>query len=122
QDRADDKGAFALEGLRPGEYALTASGETYLPQGAARVALADKDVDNVTVVVKRAFTLKGHVEPRQVCDIQPESGDDERMLMRLVPGATTGPDGEFALGPVDDGATKLTARCPSGDQGTAELQ
>src|SRR6185503_2124511 len=79
-------------------------------------------VDDVTVVVKRANRLKGHVEPRQVCDVQPEHADDETTLLRLPPGTTTGPDGEFSLGPVDEGTTKLTARCPGGDQGQTEVQ
>src|SRR4029079_8379040 len=95
--------------------------EGYLPDGGARVALADKDIDGVTVKVKRAVTLKGHVEPRQVCDIQQEPGDREVGPLMMLPGTTTGPDGEFTL-TAGDGATKLAARCASGDQGDAEVK
>src|SRR5512140_395399 len=62
EGKADAAGAFALEGLRPGEYFFTASGATYLPAEGTRVALADKDVDGVVITVKRGATLKGHVE------------------------------------------------------------
>src|SRR6185503_14843565 len=122
EDRADDKGAFALEGLRPGEYVIIASGDSYLPSQNAQVALTDKDVDDVRVTVRRAFTVKGHVEPRQVCDLQADPGDREAEMMRIPPRVTTDPDGEFALGPIDDGPIRVTARCASGDQGQLDVQ
>ncbi|HSR98463.1 MAG TPA: carboxypeptidase regulatory-like domain-containing protein [Kofleriaceae bacterium] len=120
ESRADEKGAFVLEGLRPGEYFISASHVPYLPDGGARVSLADKDVDGVTVKVKRAYTLKGHVEPRQVCDIQQEPGERDGGPLMMLAGTTTGPDGEFTLA-TGDGAIKLTARCASGDQGDAQV-
>jgi protocatechuate 3,4-dioxygenase beta subunit len=119
---ADAAGAFALEGLRPGEYALSAHGETYLPAGLSRVALADKDVDGVIVTVRRARMLKGHVEPRQECDVRQDIDEGEGGLLFLLPGTTTGADGEFTLGPLDDGSIKLTAHCTSGDQGQAQVK
>jgi len=122
ESKADATGAFALEGLRPGEYFLTASGATYLPAGGTRVALADKDVDGVIVTVKRGATLKGHVEPRQVCDIQQELDERDGGLLALTPGTTSGADGEFELGPMPDGTAKLSARCPTGDQGQAQVK
>ena len=119
---ADASGGFTLEGLRPGDYAITATSPSFLPSGAARVALGDKDIDGVVVHVRRGTTLKGHVEPRQPCDVEPEP--DERGgggLLTVIRGATSGDDGEFALGPLADGPIKLTARCGGGDQGTAQL-
>jgi hypothetical protein len=119
--KADAAGAFTLEALRPGAYVLTASAETYLPSGGTRVALGDQDVDGVVLTVQRGATLKGHVEPRQVCDIQQDLDDRASGLLVLAPGTSTGADGEFTLGPVGDGTAKLTARCASGDQGQAQV-
>ena len=120
EGKADAAGAFTLEGLRPGTYTLTANSDTYLPAGDPRVALGDKDVDGIVVTVKRGTTLKGHVEPRQVCDIQQDPGERADLLV-LLPSTTTGADGEFELSPLSDGPTKLTARCASGDQGQAQV-
>jgi protocatechuate 3,4-dioxygenase beta subunit len=119
---ADAQGAFALEGLAPGDYVLTASSATYLPAGATRVPLGTRDVDGVVLTVQRAATLQGHVEPRQVCDIQQEPEDRPGAMLALAPSTTSGADGEFALGPVGDGTAKLTARCASGDQGQVEVK
>lgn len=117
---ADAQGAFTLEGLRPGDYAIAARSTTYLPAGAARVAFGDKDVDGVVVNVRRGTMLAGHVEPRQACEIEP-TPDDRGGSLLVTGGATTGADGEFALGPLADGPVKLTARCASGDQGAAQV-
>jgi protocatechuate 3,4-dioxygenase beta subunit len=117
---ADAQGAFTLEGLRPGDYVITARSMAYLPSGVARVAFGDKDVDGVVVRVRHGTALHGHVEPRQACDVQPEL-DDRSGMLTLTRGATTGADGEFVLGPFADGPVKLTARCASGDQGAAQV-
>jgi Carboxypeptidase regulatory-like domain len=121
EGKADAAGAFTLEGLRPGEYFLTANAEAYLPAGGTRVPVGDKDVDGVVITVKRGTTLKGHVEPRQVCDIQQYLDDHEGLLV-LTPGTSTAADGEFELGPFGDGTVKLTARCASGDQGATQVK
>ena len=118
---ADTAGSFVLEGLRPGEYDVTASGETYLQSAEARISLTDKDVDNIELMVKRGRTLKGHVEPRQICDVQQEPDDRAAMMMPPASSATTGADGAFSLGPLGDGATILSARCASGDQGSTRV-
>ncbi len=120
EGKADAAGAFTLEGLRPGDYLLTGSAETYLPAGDTRVALADRDLDGVVVTVKRGTTLRGHVEPRQACDIR-QSLDERAGPLALAPGTSSGPDGAFELGPVDGGTLTLTARCASGDQGQAQV-
>lgn len=121
EGKADATGAFTLEGLPPGEYVLTASAPAYLPAGSARVPFGDHDVDGVVITVQRGTTLKGHVEPRQVCDIQSEV-DERAGLLVLTPGTSSGADGEFALGPLGDGMVKLTARCASGDQGALQVK
>jgi len=122
EGKADAAGAFTLESLPPGEYVLTANAETYRPAGGTRVPFGDKDVDGVVITVKRGATLKGHVEPRQVCDIQQDLNDHDGGMLVLTPGTSTAADGEFELGPVSEGTTKLTARCPSGDQGSAQVK
>ncbi|HEX3761519.1 MAG TPA: carboxypeptidase-like regulatory domain-containing protein [Kofleriaceae bacterium] len=117
---ADATGGFVLEGLRPGSYSISARGDTYLSAGDTRVALADKDVDGVVVTVRRGVTLRGHVEPRQVCDVQRDLA--EPLGPMAVPPVTTAADGEFQLGPFDAGDTRLTARCPSGDEGATTVK
>jgi hypothetical protein len=119
--KADAQGAFTLEALPPGDYLVTASADTYLPSSPARVTLADQDVDGVVVTVRRAARLKGHVEPRQECSIRVELDERREPLWMMSPGATTGPDGEFELGPLGNGPTTLVAQCTSGDQGQASV-
>lgn len=121
QSQADAAGAFTFAGLRPGEYHVTAHASAYLPAGGTQVALADKDVDGVVVTVRRAARIKGHVEPRQECDVLHELGEGGHGPLMLISGTTTGPDGEFELGPVGDGPATLSARCASGDQGQARI-
>ena len=86
-----------------------------MPDGEQGVELAAKDVE-VRVKVRRAATLRGHVEPRQVCDVAAES-EQPRAAAGFAP-ITTGADGEFAFTPADTIPYMLTARCPTGDQGT----
>jgi hypothetical protein len=124
EDKADANGAFVLEGLGPGTYVVTARGDTLLPAGATRVPLADKDVDGVVINVKRGLALHGHVEPRQPCEIQPESDQPGAAfnLPGAFPGAaSTGNDGAFQLAPLAEGPLRLTARCASGDAGSTQV-
>ena len=118
--KADAEGRFVLDGLPPGSYTVSARGDAYLPVGGTRVALADKDVDGVVVTVRRGVTLRGHVEPRQVCDIQQDAAEPLGVLR--APPVASGTDGEFQLGPFVEGDSRLTARCPSGDQGAAAVK
>lgn len=119
--RSDATGAFALEGITPGKHALLARSDGHVSTGMTSIELADKDLDGVVVRVRRGTTIKGHVEPRQVADVRLES--DEAALARpsFVAPITTATDGEFELGPVLAGMARLSARCPSGDQGAVEI-
>lgn len=120
ETHADAAGAFVLDGLRPGNYGLDARGDAYLPAGFAHVALADQDVDGVVVKVSRGVALRGHVEPRQVCDVQLEV--EERLVHAAIPPTiATGADGAFTLSPVAPGSARLSARCASGDEGAAQV-
>ena len=112
-------GAFTLEGLAPGNYQLVAGGDRYVAARPTRIALADHDLDGVIVRVAHSLTVTGHVEPRQICDVREEPGESMIPLL-LTPTVTTGPDGAFALGPIAEGAVRITARCQSGDQGAAQ--
>jgi protocatechuate 3,4-dioxygenase beta subunit len=121
----DAKGRFAIEGLTPGNYMVVARDEQFLPAGVTRIELADKDVD-VKVNVRRGLRIKGHVENRQVCDVTLDfeeramtAGGEMPMLIGSV---TTGPDGEFEVGPAQPIAYDITARCPSGEQGTKRVE
>lgn len=118
---SDAKGAFVLEGLIAGRYQLIGNGNDYVTAGPTTVELADKDVDDVKVRVRRGVKLKGHVEPRQVCDVRLDMDDNilgPREMPMLVSPVTTGPDGEFELPSASPLPYVLAARCPSGDQGS----
>ena len=122
--KSDAKGEFVIFGLAPGSYGLVASGDAHLAALTSQVTVADKDVDDVIVRVERGIKLRGHVEPRQVADVsfEPEQEGRGGMIMRRMGGepTTTGPDGEFEI-VVGTGKATLSARCPSGDQGSQQL-
>ena len=121
--KADAKGAFAIVGLAPGQYFLTATSAELVPAGGTPIELADKDLEGVKVSVRRGTKIVGHVEPRQICEVAHEIDDSElgpQMPMMLAP-ITTRIDGEFAIGPATAGKAKLTARCASGDQGSLSI-
>lgn len=126
--RSDAKGEFVIAGLAPGSYMLVGSNDQFLAAAPARVTVGDKDVDDVVVRVSRGIKLRGHVEPRQVADIsfEPEGPGGrgpalDRMMLRTGDGPmTTGPDGEFEI-VVGAGKATLSARCPSGDQGSLDV-
>ena len=121
---ADAKGAFVIDGIRPGKFLLMARDETAKSAGGTEVEVKDRDVDGVIVRVQRGITIKGHVEPRQVADVrfQPEEGE---MVMGVWAGMlapiTTGADGAFELSTASPGKATLTARCASGDQGAVTV-
>jgi hypothetical protein len=124
--KSDAKGAFMLEGLGAGNYMLTGRSDQFVPASTTRVELAGKDVDGIKVSVRHGLRIKGHVERRQVCEVELEDDEEgfgprSEMPIWIAP-ASTGPDGEFDLGPAHPGAYKVIARCPSGEQGTKKLE
>jgi hypothetical protein len=101
-----------------------ARGDALLPAGTTSVELATRDLDGVKVHVKQGLRIQGHVEPRQICDVQldvDESSPGGDVPMSLFAPVTTGPDGVFDLGPAHAGRYRIVARCGSGDQGQLEL-
>ncbi len=119
----DAKGAFTLAGLAPGAYFLMARNDTFVPAGGAPLELADADLTGITVRVQRGTQISGHVEPRQICEIQHDIDDRELgpgMPMLVGPKTTTA-DGEFTLGPASAGKARLRARCPSGAHGSIPI-
>lgn len=121
--KADDKGAFVVEGLAPGRYMLVGSSSEHFGDMGPPIVLEDKDVDNVVVRVKKGAKIVGRVEPPQVCDIATEpdeSGPRPGMrVMRMTAPVQSGADGTFEVVPVEEGKVTLAARCASGDQGKA---
>ncbi|MGE3456117.1 MAG: carboxypeptidase regulatory-like domain-containing protein [Kofleriaceae bacterium] len=121
--QADAKGAFVLEGLAPGRYWLRAVSDEMIPAAPTSVQLTDKDVTGVKVTVRRGIRITGHVEPRQVCDVEqaldPQQGG--MGVMMLGAPTKTAADGQFAFGHLQAGKTKLSARCASGDQGSLAI-
>ncbi|HKA87287.1 MAG TPA: carboxypeptidase-like regulatory domain-containing protein [Haliangiales bacterium] len=124
---ADAAGKFALEGLPPGNYALSAGGPDMLEaERPVRVTVRDRDVEGVKLTVRRGATISGRVEPAAVAEVGirhdldvPAGG---RML-RIERGASTltAPDGTFVLGPVAPGTVVLAARAADGRRGVAEV-
>jgi hypothetical protein len=121
--KSDAKGAFVIDGVPPGRYSLTASSDQFLPAPPVRVEVADKDVDDIKITVSRGLRVKGHVERRQVCEVEADAGIRRpgMMPLRLVP-VTTSDDGEFEIGPVRPGALDLKAHCASGDVGAKHVE
>lgn len=119
---ADEDGRFTLVGLPPGDHTLMGEGDGVLPAQLTPVQLADEDVTDVRVKVRRSAKLRGHVEPRQVCGVSVESEASMGLLPVMVPPVTTGDDGAFELGPVAPGAATLHARCPGGDHGSLAVE
>lgn len=120
----DEKGAFTIEGLPPGHYAAMGNGSGFVPAGNASFEVADKDVDGVRVNVRRGVIVKGHVEPRQVCEVRLDFDDQTlgpREMPMLVSPTTTGADGDFELPAASPLPYVIAARCPSGDQGSEKL-
>ncbi|NVB80315.1 MAG: sigma-70 family RNA polymerase sigma factor, partial [Kofleriaceae bacterium] len=115
---SDDAGAFVFEGLPPGRWALDAASDSYISDGPAIVQLEKSDVDGIVVRVRRGLEVRGHVEPRQVCDVEISNAEreDERR-----DSTTTTADGAFHFAPFGSGNATLVARCPNGDQGTATV-
>lgn len=119
---ADDKGVFVMEGLTPGKYMLIATSAEHLGDPTP-IEVKDKDVEGVVVRVRRASKIVGRVEPRQVCDISNEPEEERRGMrfMRFMGRVTSGADGTFEIGPIEEMKYSVQARCASGDQGRASV-
>lgn len=114
---SDAAGAFVLEGLPPARWALSGTSDSYISDGQAIVELKKTDVDGVVVRVRRGLEVRGHVEPREVCDVEISNAERDNPLGRRY-SATTNTDGAFHFAPFGSGNATLIARCPNGDQGT----
>ena len=127
ETKCDDKGAFVVEGLTPGTYMMIGSSPDHVGDPSPPIEMKDRDVDNVTVRVRRGSKLVGRVEPPQVCDVKLAMDDGDprpdgpMRMMRMSAPTTSGPDGKFEITPIEAGKETIQARCPSGDQGTAEV-
>jgi protocatechuate 3,4-dioxygenase beta subunit len=126
--KADDKGAFVFEGLRPGKFMLFGSTPEHMGESSPPIEVKDKDVDNVIVRVRKGAKIVGRVEPPQVCDVKvafdmdrPGMRGGPMRMMRMMAPTSSGADGKFELGPVEEGKQKLEARCGSGDQGNISV-
>jgi protocatechuate 3,4-dioxygenase beta subunit len=118
---SDARGAFAIEGLQAGEYQVTASTETHIPGPSVPVKVETTDVTGIVVTVRAGIALKGHVEPRQICEVTPDTDGDGPMMSMLAAPVTTGADGAFTFPRMEPIAYVLEARCPGGEQGQAKV-
>lgn len=118
--RSDAKGAFVVEAVQPGRYMLMAHNDTYLPAGDTVAQVENADVE-VTVKVREGLALKGHVEPRQACEVKRELASMNTHDLMTMGSRSTAADGAFDLGPARAAEYELEARCASGDQGTMRV-
>jgi RNA polymerase sigma-70 factor (ECF subfamily) len=116
---SDAAGAFVLEGLPPGRWALRGTSDRYLADGQAIVLLDKSDVDGIVVHVRPGLEVRGHVDPREGCEV--EISKEERDDPFRHDAMTTGADGEFHFAPFGAGPATLTAQCPNGDQGRTSI-
>jgi protocatechuate 3,4-dioxygenase beta subunit len=116
---SDAAGAFVLEGLPPGRWALRGTSDRYLADGRAIVFLDKSDVDGIVVRVRRGLEVRGHVDPRERCDVEISKEDRDDPFHHDA--MTTSADGEFHFAPFGAGPATLIAHCPNGDQGTTSI-
>jgi len=117
---SDAAGMFAFEGLPPGRWRLSGASERYIADGRAIVPLAKTDVDGVVVRVRGGLEIVGYVEPRELCDVDVVQADASDEFARHDTMTTT-PDGSFHFTPFAPGKATLSARCPNGDEGNADI-
>lgn len=121
--KTDAKGMFVIDAVSPGQYSLVASSDQFMPASPTRIEVADQDVDGIKITVMRGLRIKGHVERRQVCDVEADAGMRRPgMMATLFAPVTTTDDGEFEIGPVRPGALDLEAHCASGDVGAKHVE
>jgi protocatechuate 3,4-dioxygenase beta subunit len=116
---SDAAGAFVLEGLPPARWVLSGTSDSYISDGQAIVELKKSDVDGVVVRVRRGLEVRGHVDPREACEV--EISKEERDDPLRHDAMTTGADGEFHFAPFGAGPATLIAQCPNGDQGRTSI-
>ncbi|MEP6861581.1 MAG: sigma-70 family RNA polymerase sigma factor [Deltaproteobacteria bacterium] len=117
---SDGAGAFVFEGLAPGRWALTGTSDRFIADGRAIVPLAKTDVDGAVVRVRRGLEIAGHVEPRELCDVDIEQVGATDPFPHHD-SMTTTLDGSFHFAPFAADKATISARCPNGDEGTDEL-
>ena len=120
ETKSDAKGAFVIGGLGPNKYSLQAEGGDYVWMASTPVEVGVADVDGVVVRVVHAIHMKGHVEPREVCDIDLAIGEGGRHYPSEH-GVHTGDDGAFEFASIRSLAYVASARCPNGDEGSANV-
>ena len=106
---SDDAGAFVLGGLPPSRWVLRGNSDSYISDGRAIVPLKNSDVDGIVVRVRRGLEVRGHVEPRGVCDVE-ISKDELRDPVPHRDSTTTNADSAFHFAPFGPGNATLFAR------------
>lgn len=117
---SDEKGAFVLEGLPPNRWALRGTSDLHIADGQAIAELKKVDVNDVVVHVKRGLVVKGHVEPRKVCDIEVIAVVQDMPFIQPRSAMTTS-SGDFEFRPLAPGRATIAAHCPNGEQGRVEI-
>lgn len=121
---SNSSGEFVLEGLAPSRRMLFGTSDRFVPEGHAIVEVKTSDVEGIVVHVRRGIDVKGHVEPREACEValaKNDGGDDDEAFARNHTTLTVDERGEFRFGPLSSGTATLTARCPNGDEGKVDV-
>lgn len=112
--RGNSNGLFDIPGVQPGSYTLSASNRSM--NGRTVVDVGARNVENVTVVVRPAFSLAG----RFIIDGRSRSGNDPKLAdLRIgtfvpisdIPGLSPGGP-SFAPPPEADGSFRLDGIAP----------
>lgn len=126
----DADGRFVLMGVLEGSHMVLASAEGWLPSIPGTMAEAKRDAAELELMLERAPTIRGRVEPPMLAQVSIELRP-ETMRMGMGPGALmmgggakvqTDDQGVFELGPALPGPTTVVARVADGRAGEVEVE
>jgi hypothetical protein len=125
--KSDGAGGFALEGVRPGRYTITAQAAGWLPPRPLALTVERAPIAGLKITLRAGAMIRGRVEPALAAavaiarDTEHMSMGDLSLLLTAPPSTEAAADGSFALGPVDPGAVVVTARAADGRRGKTSV-
>jgi large repetitive protein len=117
-ESVDDRGAFELNGLRPGRYDIVARAPGFAPAVAAEVAIDERSEARVDLVLRPGAHVVGRLvdaNERPVTgrvDVGELDGRPTPPLLKGPLAATAGADGRFAIDAVPIGTHALGVDAP----------
>lgn len=109
-----EDGTFTVDGLRSGNYTLSASAPGHLTTIDHEIELRDRSIDDVVISINRGVTVSGRVEPRAVARVgllvEDFSGADPAIELNAMRVRThSDADGNFTLRNVPPGNMRVSA-------------